>query len=87
MMSFQSDWWEAFVISKCYEMGDPLAPSEVEGNREGMNRNMRQIFNGTNALKAEILLMSLILSGVISLTFHGNGVMPGYNCLFFYYGH
>ncbi len=34
-MSFLSDWWEAFVISGCYEMGDPLAPSEVEGNREG----------------------------------------------------
>jgi hypothetical protein len=26
---------EAFVISGCYEMRDPLAPSEVEGNREG----------------------------------------------------
>ncbi len=26
---------EAFVISGCYEMGDPLTPSEVEGNREG----------------------------------------------------
>ena len=35
MVSFLSDWWEAFVISGCYEMGDPLAPSEVEGNREG----------------------------------------------------
>jgi hypothetical protein len=35
MMSFLSDWWEAFVISRRYEMGDPLAPSEVEGNREG----------------------------------------------------
>jgi hypothetical protein len=35
MMSFLSDWWEAFVISGRYEMGDPLAPSEVEGNREG----------------------------------------------------
>jgi hypothetical protein len=34
MMSFLSDWWEAFVISGRYEMGDPLAPSEVEGNRE-----------------------------------------------------
>jgi hypothetical protein len=34
MTSFLSDWWEAFVISGCYEMGDPLAPSEVEGNRE-----------------------------------------------------
>ncbi len=32
---FSSDWWEVFVISGCYEMGDPLAPSEVEGNREG----------------------------------------------------
>jgi hypothetical protein len=35
MTSFLSDWWEAFVISGCYEMGDPLALSEVEGNREG----------------------------------------------------
>jgi hypothetical protein len=50
MMSFLSDWWpatssaesEAFVISRCYEMGDPLAPSEgvpcrpgVEGKGEG----------------------------------------------------
>jgi hypothetical protein len=26
---------EAFVISRSYRMGDPLAPSEVEGNREG----------------------------------------------------
>jgi hypothetical protein len=26
---------EAFVISGCYEMGDPLAPSKGEGNREG----------------------------------------------------
>jgi hypothetical protein len=24
-MSFLSDWWEAFVISGYYEMGDPLA--------------------------------------------------------------
>jgi hypothetical protein len=35
MMSFLSDWWEAAVISGRYEMGDPLAPSAVEGNREG----------------------------------------------------
>ncbi len=43
MMSFLSDCRpatssaesEAFVISGRYEMGDPLAPSEVEGNREG----------------------------------------------------
>jgi len=43
MRSFLSDcracppygWREAFVISWCYGMGDPLAPSEVEGNREG----------------------------------------------------
>jgi hypothetical protein len=34
-MSFLSDWWEAFVISGRYEMGDPLAPSEVEKNWEG----------------------------------------------------
>jgi hypothetical protein len=35
MMSFLSDWWEAFVISGRYEMGDPLAPSDSERNREG----------------------------------------------------
>ncbi|MBL7175166.1 MAG: hypothetical protein ISS66_05000 [Desulfobacteraceae bacterium] len=43
MTSFLSDWWpatssaesEAFVVSGRYEMGDPLAPSGVEGNREG----------------------------------------------------
>jgi hypothetical protein len=43
MTSFLSDWWpatssaesEATVISGRYEMGDPLGPSEVEGNREG----------------------------------------------------
>ncbi|MBL7176480.1 MAG: hypothetical protein ISS66_11710 [Desulfobacteraceae bacterium] len=43
MMSFLSDCRpatnsaesEAFVISWSYGMGDPLAPSEVEGNREG----------------------------------------------------
>jgi len=28
-------WWEAFVISRRYGMGDPLAPSEVEGNSGG----------------------------------------------------
>ena len=35
MKPFLSDCREAFVISGRYEMGDPLAPSEVEGNREG----------------------------------------------------
>jgi hypothetical protein len=35
MKSFLSDCREAFVISWSYGMGDPLAPSEVEGNREG----------------------------------------------------
>jgi hypothetical protein len=34
-MSFLSDWWEAFVISGCYEMGDPLAPSEARGTGRG----------------------------------------------------
>jgi len=34
MKSFLSDCREAFVISWSYRMGDPLAPSEVEGNRE-----------------------------------------------------
>ena len=33
--SFLSDCWKAFVISGCYGMGDPLAPSVSEGNREG----------------------------------------------------
>ncbi|MBW1739191.1 MAG: hypothetical protein JRJ69_17085 [Deltaproteobacteria bacterium] len=56
MRSFLSDcracppygWREAFVISWCYGMGDPLAPSEVEGNREGGGigeaRNRRKDF-------------------------------------------
>jgi hypothetical protein len=35
MKSFLSDCREAFVISRSYGMGDPLAPSEGEGNREG----------------------------------------------------
>jgi hypothetical protein len=43
MRSFLSDWWpatssaesEAFVISRCYEMGDPLAPNEVRGTGRG----------------------------------------------------
>ena len=35
MRSFLSDCRQAFVISLGYGMGDPLAPSEVEGNREG----------------------------------------------------
>jgi len=35
MKPFLSDCREAFVISWSYGMGDPLAPSEVEGNREG----------------------------------------------------
>jgi hypothetical protein len=37
MTSFLSDWWEAFVISGCYEMGDPLAHPIVRSgeNREG----------------------------------------------------
>jgi hypothetical protein len=43
-----------------------------------MNRDVRQIFNGASVKKAEILLMSLIVSGVIYLTFKGNGVMRGY---------
>jgi hypothetical protein len=42
MMSFLSDWWEAFVISGRYEMGDPLAPSEVEGNRDREPWNRRK---------------------------------------------
>jgi hypothetical protein len=51
-MSFLSDWWEAFVISGRYEMGDPLAPSEVEGNREGGRLvRLRRASPGRNALK------------------------------------
>jgi hypothetical protein len=30
-----SDWREAFLISWSYGMGDPMAPSEREGNSEG----------------------------------------------------
>jgi hypothetical protein len=51
MMSFLSDWWEAFVISGRYEMGDPLAPSEVEGNREGGGLSVRRTSPVRNALK------------------------------------
>ena len=32
---FCCDWWEAYVISNSCGMGDPLAPSEVEGNSGG----------------------------------------------------
>jgi len=32
---FCSDWREAFLISRSYGMGDPMAPSEREGNSEG----------------------------------------------------
>ena len=35
MESFLSDCREAFVISGCYGMGDPLAPSESEENSGG----------------------------------------------------
>ena len=30
-----SDWRVAFLISRSYGMGDPMAPSEREGNSEG----------------------------------------------------
>ena len=32
---FWSDWREAFLISRSYGVGDPMAPSEGEGNSEG----------------------------------------------------
>jgi hypothetical protein len=32
---FWSDWREAFLISRSYGMGDPMAPSEGEGNSAG----------------------------------------------------
>ncbi len=35
VMSFLSDCREAFVVSGGYGMGDPLAPSKVEGNVGG----------------------------------------------------
>ncbi len=35
MASFRSDRREAFVISKGYGMGDPLAPSKSEENSGG----------------------------------------------------
>jgi len=28
-------WREAYLISRSYGMGDPMAPSECEGNSEG----------------------------------------------------
>jgi hypothetical protein len=42
-MSFLSDWWpatssaesEAFVISGCYEMGDPLPRAQSRGTGRG----------------------------------------------------
>jgi hypothetical protein len=33
MKGFMSDWWEAFVISGCYGMGDPLARSSRMGKK------------------------------------------------------
>ena len=38
---FWSDWREAFLISGSYGMGDPMAPSEGEGNSEGGGRARR----------------------------------------------
>ena len=35
MRSFLGDCREAYVISNNYGMGDPLGPSEVEGNSGG----------------------------------------------------
>jgi len=35
-MSFCSDWREGTVISAGLRVGDPLAPSACEGNREGV---------------------------------------------------
>ena len=35
MKSFLSDCWEAFVISWCYGMGDPLAPLDRAENSGG----------------------------------------------------
>ncbi len=32
---FCSDWREAYLISWSYGTGDPMAPSEGEGNSEG----------------------------------------------------
>ena len=38
---FWSDWREAFLISGSYGMGDPMAPSDSEGNSEGGGRARR----------------------------------------------
>ena len=32
---FCNTWREAFLISRSYGMGDPMAPSNSEGNSEG----------------------------------------------------
>jgi len=34
-LPIQQGWREAFLISWSYGMGDPMAPSEGEGNSEG----------------------------------------------------
>jgi len=35
---FRSDWREVFVISRCYEMGDPLAPDPKGRENSGGGR-------------------------------------------------
>jgi len=44
---FLSDWWEAFVISGCYAMGDPLASRSEGTGRKGR----RQASPVRNSLK------------------------------------
>jgi hypothetical protein len=43
----QQEGTEALVISQCYEMGDPLAPSKCEENREGAGVTRQQLFEMT----------------------------------------
>ena len=38
MRGFLSDWREAFVISECYGMGDPLAPDPKVRENSGGGR-------------------------------------------------
>ena len=39
MRFFLGDCREAYVVSNSYGMGDPLAPSEVEGNSGGVRHH------------------------------------------------
>jgi hypothetical protein len=52
MTSFLSDWWEAFIISRCYEMGGPPGPERSRGEQGGGRLvRLRRTSPVRNALK------------------------------------